>query len=213
MKILLTGFDPFGEEDINPSIEVLKKIDDKIDGCQVIKLKVPTVFKKSADTLEMAIKKEKPDVILCLGQAGGRSSITVERVAINQDDANIFDNEGNKPIDETIREDGESAYFATIPIKKIVENIKNENIPANISNTAGTFVCNHLMYQALYLSEKYKNIRAGFIHLPYLPHQVINKKNTASMSFDDIVKALNIAIKTIISHEGEDIKISGGEIS
>lgn len=213
MKILLTGFDPFGDDKINPSIELVKKVDGKIGNAQIFKLEIPTVFKKSGQILEENIKKIRPDVILCIGQAGGRSAISVERIAINIDDARIFDNSGEKPIDEKLRDDGENAYFSNLPIKKIVEEIKKENIPAEISNSAGTFVCNHLMYEALYLAKKYKNIRAGFIHIPYLPEQVLNKTNTASMDLENSLRAINIAIRTIINHNGEDLKISGGKIS
>ena len=213
MKILLTGFDPFGEDKINPSIELVKKVERKISNAEIFKLEIPTVFKKSGKILEENIKRTRPDVILCIGQAGGRSSITVERIAINIDDARISDNLGEKPIDEKIRDDGDNAYFSNLPIKKIVEEIKKENIPAEVSNSAGTFVCNHLMYESLHLAKKYKNIRAGFIHIPYLPEQVINKANTPSMDLENSLKAINIAIKTIINYDGEDVKISGGKIS
>lgn len=213
MKILLTGFDPFGDDKINPSIELVKRIDEKIDSAKIFKIEIPTVFKKSGEILEENIKKIRPDVILSIGQAGGRSAISLERIAINIDDARIFDNLGEKPIDEKIRINGENAYFSNLPIKKIVEEIKKENIPAEISNSAGTFVCNHLMYEALYLAKKYKNIRAGFIHIPYLPEQVINKTNIPSMDLENSLKAINIAIKTIINYDGEDVKISGGKIS
>ncbi|MCI5839283.1 MAG: pyroglutamyl-peptidase I [Peptoniphilaceae bacterium] len=212
MKILITGFDPFGGEKTNPAIESVKRISEDIENAEIKKLEIPTVFHKSAQVLEEAIKDFKPDAILCVGQAGGRYDITVERVAINQDDARIEDNEGNKPIDIPIRKDGKNAYFATIPIKRIVEEIKKENIPASVSNSAGTFVCNHIMYQALYLSEKYNIKEAGFIHVPFLPEQVVDKPNTSSMSLENIVKALNIAVKTIVNYN-EDIKVSGGAIS
>ena len=212
MKILITGFDPFDKDDINPSIELVKKIDEKIDNAQIFKVEIPTVFKKSGEILEENIKKIRPDVILCIGQAGGSPSISVERIAINIDDARIADNLGEKPIDEKIRVDGENAYFSNLPIKKIVEEIKKEKIPAEISNSAGTFVCNHLMYEALYLAKKYKNIKVGFIHIPYLPEQVLNKTNTPSMDLENSLKAINIALKTIINHKGEDLKISGGKI-
>lgn len=213
MKILITGFDPFEGEPTNPSIEAVKRIDENIENAEVIKLEIPTVFHKSAQVLEEKIKEVRPDVVLSIGQAGGRSDISLERVAINEDDARIADNEGNKPIDEIIRKDGKNAYFSTLPIKKIVEEIKKENIPASVSNTAGTFVCNHIMYQGLYFCEKFENMRAGFIHVPYLPSQVLDKKNTPSMSLDNIVRALNIAVKTIANCDGKDLKISGGEIS
>ena len=211
MKILVTGFDPFGGEETNPAIESVKRIDENIEGAEIIKLEIPTVFHKASDVVEAKIKEVKPDVILSVGQAGGRYGITVERVAINEDDARIEDNEGNQPIDVKIREDGAPAYFASLPIKAMVEEIKKENIPASVSNTAGTFVCNHIMYQDLYLAEKYGNIKAGFIHVPFLTEQVVDKPNTASMSLDDIVRGLNAAIRAIVKYDDKkDLNITGG---
>ena len=211
MKILVTGFDPFGGEPTNPAIESVKRIDENIEGAEIIKLEIPTVFHKAADVVEAKIKEVKPDVILSVGQAGGRYGITVERVAINEDDARIEDNEGNQPIDVKIREDGAPAYFASLPIKAMVEEIKKENIPASVSNSAGTFVCNHIMYQDLYLAEKYGDIKAGFIHVPFLTEQVLDKPNTASMSLDDIVRGLNAAIRAIVKYDDKkDLDITGG---
>ena len=211
MKILVTGFDPFGGEPTNPAIESVKRIDDNIEGAEIIKLEIPTVFHKAADVVEEKIKEIQPDVILSIGQAGGRYGITVERVAINEDDARIEDNEGNQPIDVKIREDGAPAYFASLPIKAMVEEIKKENIPASVSNSAGTFVCNHIMYQDLYLAEKYGNIKAGFIHVPFLTEQVVDKKDTASMSLEDIVRGLNAAIRAIVKYaDKDDLSITGG---
>ena len=211
MKILVTGFDPFGGEETNPAIESVKRIDENIEGAEIIKLEIPTVFHKAADVVEEKIKEVKPDVILSVGQAGGRYGITVERVAINEDDARIEDNEGNQPIDVKIREDGAPAYFASLPIKAMVEEIKKENIPASVSNSAGTFVCNHIMYQDLYLAEKYGDIKAGFIHVPFLTEQVVDKPNTASMSLDDIVRGLNAAIRAIVKYDDKkDLNITGG---
>lgn len=210
MKILLTAFDPFANEKINPTLEVFKKLEDNILNAQIIKLKLPTIFDKSSKILEEKIKEIKPDFILSLGQAGGRSKITVERVAINVDDASIKDNAGEKPIDQKIRIDGKNAYFSTLPIKAIVEEIKKAGIPAEISNSAGTFVCNHIMYEGLYFAEKYGNIKAGFIHIPFLPEQVIDK-DMPSMNISDIKKSLEIAIATIIKYSNkDDLKISGG---
>lgn len=211
MKVLVTGFDPFGGEPTNPAIESVKRIDDNIEGAEIIKLEIPTVFHKAADVVEAKIKEVNPDVVLSIGQAGGRYGITVERVAINEDDARIEDNEGNQPIDVVIREDGAPAYFSTLPIKAMVEEIKKENLPASVSNTAGTFVCNHIMYQDLYLAEKYGNIKAGFIHVPFLTEQVVDKKDTASMSLEDIVKGLNAAIRAIVKYDNkEDLSVTGG---
>ena len=211
MKILVTGFDPFGGEETNPAIESVKRIDENIEGAEIIKLEIPTVFYKASDVVEAKIQEVKPDVILSVGQAGGRYGITVERVAINEDDARIEDNEGNQPIDVKIREDGAPAYFASLPIKAMVEEIKKENIPASVSNSAGTFVCNHIMYQDLYLAEKYGDIKAGFIHVPFLTEQVVDKPNTASMSLDDIVRGLNAAIRAIVKYDDKkDLNITGG---
>ncbi|MBF0848917.1 pyroglutamyl-peptidase I, partial [Streptococcus danieliae] len=144
------------------------------------------------------IKKFSPDVVLCLGQAGGRSGISPERIAINIDDARIADNEGNRPVDDVIREDGKAAYFSTLPIKAMVENIKKIGINAEVSNTAGTFVCNHIMYQVLYYAEKNNlNIQAGFIHIPYLPEQ-LKGRELPMMEFDDMRRAIISSIQTIV---------------
>ena len=176
MKLLLTAFDPFGGDAINPALEAVKLVADKIGRFDIVKLEVPTVFRKSIDTVAKAIEEEKPDVVLCIGQAGGRFEITPERVAINVDDARIKDNEGNQPIDIKIFEDGENAYFTTLPIKAMVEAIREANLPAAVSNTAGTFVCNHLMYGVLYtLAKKYPHIKGGFTHVPFIPAQVARR--------------------------------------
>lgn len=212
MKILVTGFDPFGEDKINPAIESVKKLPDEIKGVEIIKLEIPTVYMKSLEKIDEAIKEYNPDVILSIGQAGGRPDITVERVGINVDDYRIKDNEGNQPIDTKIYDDGENAYFSNLPIKAIVENIRKNNIPASISNTAGTFVCNHVLYGVQYLlDKKYPNKKSGFIHIPFLPEQVINRPNTPSMSISTIVKALTLALEAIIENDS-DKKISGGTI-
>ncbi|MDU4571334.1 pyroglutamyl-peptidase I [Finegoldia magna] len=211
MKILVSGFDPFGGEKINPAIEAVKLLSDEIKGNEVIKIEIPTVIGKSVDKLKEKIAEVKPDVVISVGQAGGREDITVERVAINVDDCRIKDNEGNQPIDEKIAEDGPDAYLLTLPIKAIVENIKSANIPASVSNTAGTFICNHVAYGMAHLrATEYPNMRTGFIHIPFLPEQVLNKAHTASMSLDTIVKALEKAIEAVIDND-EDIKVTGGK--
>lgn len=213
MKILLTGFDAFNGEKINPANLILEKLADDINGHEIEKLLLPTAFYEVADLIERKIVESKPDIIISLGQAGGRSEITVERVAINIADASIDDNKGMRPIDEKIRWDGENAYFSTLPIKAIVENLRQENIPAAVSNTAGTFVCNFVMYNDLYLGEKYKNISAGFIHVPYLPAQVLDKRGVSSMNLEDMVKAIEIVIKTSIEYLGkEDLAKAEGRI-
>ncbi|HFI0255622.1 TPA: pyroglutamyl-peptidase I [Streptococcus suis] len=212
MKIVVTGFDPFDKEVINPALEVVKQLPDRIAGAEIIKLQVPTVFHKSAAVLEDKMRECQPDVVLCIGQAGGRAELTPERVAINQDDARIADNEGQQPIDVPIREDGKTAYFSTLPIKAMVEAIRQAGLPASVSNTAGTFVCNHLMYQALYLAEKeFPRTKAGFLHIPFLPEQVVNKSGVASMSLADMVKGVTVAIAAIVEYaDKEDVKTVGG---
>lgn len=211
MKILVTGFDPFGGEKVNPALEAVKSLPSVIHGAEIRWVEIPTVFYQSAEVLEAEINRYHPDAVLCIGQAGGRASLTPERVAINQDDARIPDNQGNQPIDIPIRLDGQAAYFSTLPIKAMVQAIKEEGLPATVSNTAGTFVCNHLMYQALYLADKkFPNMRAGFMHIPYMTEQVINKPNTASMNLTDIVRGIEAAIGAIVDYKDKDIKLVGG---
>ncbi len=212
LKILVTGFTPFGGEKINPSYEAVKQLDGQILDARIVKAEIPTVFGKSIKNLEQLIEDERPDVVLCVGQAGGRFEISIERVAINVDDARIQDNEGNQPIDLPIYEDGRNAYFSNLPIKAIIKRIKESNIPASVSNTAGTFVCNHIMYGLLYLiDKKYPNIRGGFIHVPFVPEQVLEQRNLPSMSIQQIVRGLTCSIEAIISNK-EDIKMVGGKI-
>lgn len=211
MKILVTGFDPFGGEKVNPALEAVKLLPSEIHGAEIHWVEIPTVFYQSAEVLEAEIERYQPDAVLCIGQAGGRASLTPERVAINQDDARIPDNQGNQPIDTPIRLDGQAAYFSTLPIKAMVQAIKEEGLPATVSNTAGTFVCNHLMYQALYLADKkFPHMRAGFMHIPYMTEQVINKPNTASMNLTDIVRGIEAAIGAIVDYKDKDIKLVGG---
>lgn len=211
MKVLITGFDPFGGESINPAWEAVKVMKDNIDGIEVIKLQIPTVFKKSAEKLFAGIEEHKPDAVICIGQAGGRYDMSVERVAINMDDGRIPDNEGYQPIDTPVYEDGENAYFATLPIKGIVEEIKLAKIPASVSNTAGTYVCNHIMYSLLYyISKNNLNIKGGFIHVPYITEQVVDKKNMPYMEVTTITKALECAVQALNKYK-VDVKVSGGK--
>ena len=212
MKVLITGFDPFGGENINPALEAVKLLPENISGAEIIKLEIPTVFGKALEKIEEAIVKHKPNIVISIGQAGGRFGVTPERVAINLDDARIKDNEGNQPIDISIFEDGETAYFSNLPIKAMVKEMVDGGIPASVSNTAGTFVCNHVMYGVLYLiDKKYPGIKGGFIHVPYIPSQVVTKPGTPSMSLVDISKGLELAIKAAVENT-EDIKAVGGEI-
>lgn len=212
MKILVTGFDPFGGENVNPAIEAVKRLPDQIAGAKIIKMEIPTVFHKSITVIDEAIKEHDPDVILSIGQAGGRPDISVERIGINCDDARIADNEGNQMIDEPIFVDGPAAYFVNLPIKAMVAEIQKAKIPASVSNSAGTFVCNHITYGVLHLVEtKYKGKRSGFIHIPFLPNQVLDKKGQPSMALSTIIEGLSAAIKAIVEND-VDVKVTGGTI-
>ena len=205
MKILLTAFTPFDGESINPALEAMKLLPDKIGNLQVLKLEVPTVFGKSARLVIETIEQAKPDFVLSIGQAGGRAEITPERIAINIDDARIPDNEGNQPVDRAIYLDGENAYFSTLPVKAMVEDIKKEGLPASLSNSAGTYVCNHLMYSVLYYIQiNALPIKAGFIHVPYIPEQTVEKKDKPSLELSEIVRGLNAALETISKEDFVD---------
>ena len=210
MKIIVTGFDPFGGETINPSIECVKALPE-IEGVELIRLELPTVFKESAKRLNEVINDVKPDAVLSVGQAGGRPGITMERIAINVDDARIPDNISQQPIDEAIQLDGEAAYFTTLPIKRIVKAIREAGISAEVSNSAGTFVCNHIMYQALFAAIKAdKPFKAGFMHIPFIPEQTTDKP---SLPLEESTKAVQIAIETIRDYiNDEDIKVQEGAI-
>ena len=210
MKIIVTGFDPFGGETINPSIECVKALPD-IEGVELIRLELPTVFKESAKRLNEVINDVKPDAVLSVGQAGGRPGITMERIAINVDDARIPDNISQQPIDETIQTEGEAAYFTTLPIKRIVKAIREAGISAEVSNSAGTFVCNHIMYQSLFAATKAdKPFKAGFMHIPFIPEQTTDKP---SLPLEESTRALQIAIETIRDYlNDEDIKVQEGTI-
>ncbi|MGW7886600.1 pyroglutamyl-peptidase I [Staphylococcus xylosus] len=211
MKILITGFDPFGGEEINPALEAVKLLPDNIDGHTIDKLGIPTVFHESKHVLEVRMKQYDYDIVLAIGQAGGRFELTPERVGINVDDARIADNEGQQPIDECIQQDGPAAYFSNLPVKRMTEAIKANGVPARLSNTAGTFVCNHILYQLGYLhATQFPHIKFGFIHVPFIPEQVVDKPEKPSMSVETIRKGLNAALEAIIESD-EDIKVALGE--
>lgn len=214
MKILVTGFDPFGGEKVNPAYEAVKLLPDTIAGAEIIKLEIPTVFHKSSDVIREKVENADPDVILCIGQAGGRFGVTPERVAINVDDARIPDNEKNQPIDVKIKEDGPAAYFSSLPIKAMVQKMREADVPSSVSNSAGTFVCNHIMYQILYMIDKdYADKTGGFVHCPFIPEQVIDKANQPSMHLEDIARGLEAGIEAIVERQGKgDVKEIGGAI-
>ena len=205
MKILVTGFEPFNGGSINPSEQIVHRLTAP-EGVTLIKKILPVEFQKAGIQLKELFHEYRPDVVLSIGQAGGRAEITVERIAINIDCVKssngskiLPDNAGNVPVDEPIEAEGAPAYFSTLPIWKLVEVIQNQGIPAAISNTAGTYVCNHVMYVNLHqATTKYPNMKAGFIHVPFLPEQIAereDKERLAAMPLEDMVKALQAAIE------------------
>ena len=215
MKILVTGFDPFGDDKINPAIEAVKRLDNEIAGAKIVKLEIPTVFGDCADVVHEAILKEKPDYVLNIGQAGGRFALTPERVAINFDDGRIADNKGYQPIATPIHEDGQNAYFTQLPVKAMARAIRDAGLPSSVSTTAGTFVCNHIMYQVQYMIDKeFPDLKAGFMHIPYLPEQVVAKPETPSLSLADDVKGITAAIGAIVKMDGKkDLQSIEGHIA
>lgn len=212
MKVLVTGFDPFGGETINPAWEAVKMMKDEIAGAEIVKLQIPVVVGTSIEKIHEKMKEIQPDLVLSIGQAGGRFGVTPERVAINVTDARIPDNEGHQPIDEVIFEDGPAAYFTNLPVKAMVQAIKDAGYPAVLSNSAGTYICNHVMYGILYYIEKeFPGVRGGFIHVPYAAAQVVDKPGTPSMSITDISASLEAAVRAAVENQ-KDIQAVGGEL-
>ncbi len=210
MKVLLTGFQPFGKDTMNPSFEAVKLVPDEILGAQIVKKEIPVVFRKGGAVVAQAVREEKPDIVILVGQAGGRTAMCPERVAINIEDCapSFPDNEGNAPQGETIAEDGPAAYFTTLPIKAMVQKMQENGVPAIVSNTAGTYVCNDLMYHLLHLLHtEFPNVRGGFIHVPYATVQ--NYPKQPSMTIEEMAKGLRLSIEAAIEHE-KDLKIAGG---
>ncbi|QGU09966.1 pyroglutamyl-peptidase I [Leclercia sp. J807] len=208
--VLITGFEPFGGETVNPSWEVVKQLDGAIiDDCRVVARQLPCVFGESLSVLNAAIDALQPSVVLAVGQAGGRVDVTVERVAINVDDARIPDNHGQQPVDVAIVEGGPAAWFSTLPIKAIVAALRESGIPASVSQTAGTFVCNHVMYGVLHKLADRPEVKGGFIHIPYLPEQAAAHPGAPSMATQTVKQALEIAITVALRQEA-DIKVVGG---
>lgn len=191
-KLLITGFEPFDGEQINPSWEAVDLLPIEINGYEVVKLRIPVVFGEAAVKIIKVVDEIRPDVILCIGQAGGRGVITPELVGINLRNASIPDNNGYQPKDEPIVEGGECAYFSNLPVRKIAHAINVAGVPSHVSYSAGAYVCNDVLYTLL---SHYKNteMRIGFIHIPYCAEQ--NKE--PSMDINDIVKGLVIAIENI----------------
>ena len=209
MKILLTAFDPFGGASINPALEAVKLVADRLPGVEIVKIEVPTVFGLSIRTVTEAMDRVKPDAVLCIGQAGGRPDLTPERIAINIDDARIPDNQGNQVLDVPVVAGGPAAYFSTLPVKAMVAAIREAGLPASLSNTAGTFVCNHLMYGVLHhAATQDPRIRAGFMHVPFVPSQVTDRP-APSMAVTDIARGIEAAIAAIAENAKDISAVEG----
>src|SRR3954470_8504167 len=221
MKALVTGFEPFGDDPINPARDALPLLPRRLGDVEIATWTLPTVFGRSLDALDAALAATRPDLVLCVGLAGGRAALSLERVAINLDDARIPDNEGNQPIDRAIVPDGPLAYFATLPIKAAVLALRDAGLPAIVSNTAGTFVCNHVFYGLMHRAAASRpKLRGGFLHVPYLPAQAAHIDNsgsgsgsgTPSMALADIVRGIEIVL-TIAATRSEDVAAIEGAVS
>lgn len=208
--LLITGFEPFGGEKVNPALEAIKKLEGyPIEGAKIVTCSVPVVHQKSVNTVIDAIESYKPDFVMTVGQAAGRAAITPERVAINIDDYRIPDNEGNQVIDEPVAANAPDAYFSTLPIKAMVKAIQDKGIPAQISNTAGTYVCNHLFYGVQHYLRN-SHIKHGFVHIPLMSGQSIDGSKP-TLSLDLIVEGLAMAAQAIVKND-IDISYGGGAI-
>jgi pyroglutamyl-peptidase len=213
MKALVTGFEPFGADAVNPSREAVSQLPPRLGELAVETRILPTVFGRAIAALEDAVATVRPDIVLCVGLAGGRADLSLERVAINVDDARIPDNDGQQPIDRPIVADGPAAYFTGLPVKAAVMALREAGLPAIVSNTAGTFVCNHVFYGLMHLvATRPLPVRGGFLHVPYLPSQAAGLGGMPSMALDDIVQGIGIILR-IAASRTDDIATAEGAIA
>ncbi|HQW38317.1 MAG TPA: pyroglutamyl-peptidase I [Usitatibacteraceae bacterium] len=210
--VLVTGFAPFGGDDVNPSWEICEGLAAAIGHARLHTRLVPTEFRRAIEVVAAAVEETEPALVILLGQAGGRAALSVERVAINVDDARIADNAGRQPVDEPVAASGPAAYFATVPIKAMVAAIREEGIPAEVSNSAGTFVCNHLFYGVLhFLAASGRPARAGFIHVPWLESQAVTRPGEPAMALATMVRGVEAAIAAALATR-EDVKMAAGSL-
>jgi len=202
--VLLTGFEPFNGATINPAWEAVRALKGWIEDDFIVEiLQLPCVFGFANRVLCGAVDEIKPDIVICVGQAGGRADLTVERVAINVDDAPILDNDGQQPVDAPIAPEGPAAYFATLPAKAIVGAMRERGLQASMSQTAGTFVCNHVFYGVMHHLQGRDTI-GGFVHVPYLPEQ-----GAPSMALSEIIEGLRTAVEVAVRGGGEQVEVEG----
>jgi pyroglutamyl-peptidase len=213
-RVLITGFEPFGGETVNPSALVLMQLQGWRPAADVElgTLLLPCVFSGAIQVLEQALRRDRPQVVIALGQAASRDEVTVERVAINVDDARIPDNAGAQPIDTPVVDGGPAAYFSSLPIKAIVAALQQAGIPASVSQTAGTFVCNHVFYGLAHaLATRHPGTRGGFIHLPCLPEQAVALGSRAGMPLALMVQAVQLAVQATLAST-TDLRAGGGAV-
>ena len=202
--ILITGFEPFGGETINPSWEAVRLLPDEIEGYAVRKLRLPVSFLEATRKLSENILENPPAAILCIGQAGGRAAVTPERIGINLMDARIPDNDGYSPAEVPIAPEGPDAYFSTLPVTAMVQAIRDAGVPAQASLSAGTYVCNSLLYGALhFVAQQGLKIPTGFIHVPFLPQQVLAKPQP-SLTLEQMKTALDAALRAVLATLPQD---------
>ena len=204
-SVLVTGFEPFAGQRVNPSQLAIEKLAGRtIAGRRIETAILPVVFGDATVALQRALRRYKPELVICVGEAGGREAITIERVAINVDDARIADNAGARPIDRAIARRGPAAYWSTLPIKAIVAALARNQVPAAVSQTAGTFVCNHVFYGLMRMLARRRGVRGGFIHVPFVRGQ-----GRPSLPLSTIVAGLELAIATAVKTK-RDVRAGGG---
>jgi pyroglutamyl-peptidase len=214
MLILLTGFEPFDGATENPSRAAVAALADmSLAGARLATAMLPVTYAGAGPALRAAVLRHRPDAVICTGLAGGRAALSVERVAINVDDAAIADNAGERRTDQPVVPGGPAGYFATLPIKAVAAAMRAAGVPAAVSQSAGTFVCNHVFYCACHLAAReFPTMRAGFVHLPWLPEQVADRPGEPSMALATIVAGLRAAIAAV-RDTGQDLRIAEGAVS
>ncbi|MCS1393710.1 pyroglutamyl-peptidase I [Lysinibacillus boronitolerans] len=194
-KILVTGFEPFLDYKINPTMQIVEALNGKkIDSYDIVGRILSVDFQQSAEQLKQHIEEVKPQIIISLGLAGGRFKVTPERIAINVKDGEP-DNNGYTPVDESIYEEGEDAYLTNLPIRSMVNRLQAEGYPAEISNTAGTYLCNNIMYEGLAYAQQHKGVRAGFIHIPASFELAIQHGKIPGWNIGDLIAAVQLCIE------------------
>ena len=212
-SMLVTGFEPFGGESVNPSWQVAQALDgERIGDAVVHACRLPCVFGDALAVLDEALARHAPRVVLALGQAAGRCDFSVERVAINVDDARIPDNAGASPVDEPVVAGAPAAYFATLPIKAIVAALRAQGLPASVSQSAGTFVCNHVFFGLMHRLAGRAGVRGGFMHLPLLPEQAARSPGQPSLPLDVMVAGTRTVLAVAAAREA-DLRQAGGAIA